>query len=418
MADRAPIQTAAASVPDSAEVQAISDWLIGRGLVASDFETTMDGFCERLVAAGVPLMRGVMSMRTLHPTMDAISFIWRRGAGMQSAELGVGLAESEGWLRSPFHFMIAENVTSLRRRLAGPETRLDFPVLEEMRDQGGTEYFASLVPFDIGPSDGHLETGLISSWVTDAPEGFSDRDAAILERLIPRLALSVNVNLTRQIAVNVLDTYVGPAAGRHIMSGDIHRGHVRVIRAALMFADLRGFTALSDTLPENELVPLLDSYFDCMVAPIAPHGGHVLKFVGDGILAAFDLDTAERDAVCKHALTAAMEAHASVSRLNETRRREGKPVINMDIALHLGDVSYGNVGSENRLDFTVVGPAVNEVSRIEALCNTLERDTLVSEAFAAAATACADHLVSLGSHSLRGVREAQILYGVEMPAGG
>lgn len=405
-------------MPDSSEVQAISDWLIGRGLVASDFEKTMDGFCERLVAAGVPLMRGQMSMRTLHPTMDAISFIWRLGGGTDSIALGVGLAESQGWLQSPFHHMIVENVTSLRRRLEGPETRLDFPVLEELRDQGGTDYYASLVPFDIGPGDGHLETGLISSWVTAAPEGFSDRHIAILERLIPRLALSVNANLTRQIAVNVLDAYVGPAAGRRIMGGDIHRGQVRVIRAALMFADLRGFTALSDTLPEDELVPLLDSYFDCMVAPIAPHGGHVLKFVGDGILAAFDLGGTERDTVCKHALTAAMEAHGRVSRLNESRRDAAKPVMKLDIALHLGDVFYGNVGSENRLDFTVVGPAVNEVSRIEALCNALERDILVSEAFAAAATGCADHLVSLGSHSLRGVRESQILYGVDIPAGG
>lgn len=417
MTDPARIATSRLSTADNAEIQAVSDWLIGRGLRASDLKDTMEGFCNRLVTAGVPLMRGLMAMRTLHPTLDAVSFVWRRGERAEGTALGLGVAQSDPWLRSPFYRMAADRSPSIRRRLAGPRAELDFPILADLREQGATDYYACMVPFDIGPGDGHLETGLMSSWVSDAHEGFSDRHIEILDRLIPRLALSVNANLTRQIAGDVLDTYVGAAAGRRILSGDIHRGHVRVIRAALMVADLQGFTAVADALPEADLVPLLDGYFDCMVGPVTQHGGHVLKFVGDGILAAFDLSADERSAVCTSALKSAMEALDRVSRLNETRRAEGKPIMKLDIALHLGDVFYGNVGSENRLDFTVVGAAVNEVSRIETLCGPLDRDILISEAFAAASTACADYLVPLGSHSLRGVRDSQLLYGVEPPSG-
>ena len=399
---------------DSADIQAISDWLIGRGLVASDFEETMTGFCERLRAAGVPLTRGMMSMRTLHPTIDAVSFAWRQGEGTEGIALEVGIAESEAWTKSPFNHMISNDQRVLRRRLQGPRAELDFPILKDLSELGATEYYALLVPFDIGP-DGDLDTGLISSWVTDRAEGFTDSHIRILDRLIPRLALSVNANLTKQIAINVLDTYVGPDAGRRIMGGEIHRSEMRVIRAVILFADLRSFTTLTDTLPGSELIDMLDAYFDRMVPAVVSHGGQILKFVGDGLLATFDLEDQPRDAICEHALTAANEAVTAIDALNRDREKDRQPVMKLDVALHLGDVFYGNIGAENRLDFTVIGPAVNEVTRIEVLCDPLRRSILVSETFAKAATACTDYLVPLGRHKLRGVRELQEIYGVEAP---
>lgn len=400
---------------DTADIQAISDWLIGRGLVASEFEETMTGFCERLLDAGVPLTRGMMSMRTLHPTIDAVSFVWRNGHGTEGIAMEVGVAESDGWLRSPLYHMISRDERVLRRRLQGPDATLDFPILDELRDLGATEYFARLVPFDIGAA-GNLDTGLISSWVTAESNGFADEHIRILDRLIPRLALSVNANLTKQIAVNVLDTYVGPDAGRRIMGGEIHRSEMQVIRAVMLYADLRGFTSLTDALPGSELIDMLDGYYDRLVPAVVSHGGQVLKFIGDGLLATFDLEDRPRDSICKHALTAASEALAAVNALNDAREKDRQPIMKLDIALHLGDVFYGNIGAQNRLDFTVIGPAVNEATRIEALCDPLNRSILVSETFANAATACTDFLVPLGRHKLRGVRELQEIYGVEAPA--
>ena len=399
---------------DSADIQAISDWLIGRGLVASDFEATITGFCERLLDAGVPLMRGMMAMRTLHPTIDAVSFVWRDGQGTEGIAMGIDAVGSEEWLQSPLYHLMSSDQRVLRRRLTGPDATLDYPILHDLRELGATEYYALLIPFDIGPG-GNLDTGLLSSWVTAAPDGFSEGHIRILDRLIPRLALSVNANLTKQIAVNVLDTYVGPDAGRRIMGGEIHRSEMQVIRAVMLYADLRSFTALADTLPGTELIDMLDGYYDRLVPAVVSHGGQVLKFLGDGLLATFDLEEQPRDAICKHALAAASEAVAAVDALNAEREKERQPIMKLDIALHLGDVFYGNIGADTRLDFTVIGPAVNEATRIEALCDPLNRSILVSETFARAATACTDYLVPLGRHKLRGVRDLQELYGVEAP---
>jgi len=415
MVEHAQAGTAEPAV-DTAEIQAISDWLIGRGLMASDFEETLTGFCERLVEAGVPLSRGMISMRTLHPTIDAVTYVWKPDTGTVGQTFGVDGVETPGWKQSPLNYLINNEQAVLRCDLTDPDAEPDFPVFEEFRRDGGTDYFARMVRFDIDPGR-QLYAGMISSWITTAPGGFDPHHIAILERLIPRFALSVNANLVKQIAVNVLDTYVGPDAGRRIMGGEIHRSEMQVIRAVMLHADLRGFTALTDSLPGPTMIDLLDAYFDRLVPAIVDRGGQILKFLGDGLLATFDLRNQPRDAICRNALTAASEAIQRVSEFNDERRAADLPVMALDIALHLGDVYYGNIGAADRLDFTVIGPAVNEVGRIEALCDALDRHILVSEAFAAAATACNEILVPLGRHELRGVREPQEIYGVALPTG-
>lgn len=233
--------------------------------------------------------------------------------------------------------------------------------------------------------------------------------------MLPRLALSLKSTLTYQISVNLLDTYVGPDAGRRILDGEIRRGAAEVIRAVLWFADLRGFTAFSDTTPKEEVFGTLDEYFDCMVRPLVGHGGQGLKFLGDGLIGTFDLQHMAKDAVCRASLDSAVEALKLVDELNAARRAAGKPVLRLDLALHLGDVLYGNVGALDRQDFTLIGPAVNEASRIEALCETLDRNLLISETFATAASQCTGRLVSVGRHHLRGVRDAQELFTVDQP---
>jgi adenylate cyclase len=304
-------------------------------------------------------------------------------------------------------------VFRLRRPLAKDSATLDFPILEKFRAEGGTDYYGVFAPFDIGPPP-ETGTGMIASWTTDRPEGFTDDEIAVLDRLIPRLALTIKATLTKQIAINVLDTYVGPDAGRHIMAGEIRRGDVEVMRAVILMADLRDFTKTTDAAPQDQIVDILDDYYEAMIGPIVDRGGEILKFLGDGLLATFNLTGEPRESVCRVALVAATEAVRAVDALNLRRKEELKPVMDLDIAMHLGDVLHGNVGARDRLDFTVIGPAVNEASRIEAICRKVGRNILISETFAKAATECAHRLIPIGNHALRGVRGRQMLFTIDV----
>lgn len=397
---------------DDAAVQAISDWLVGQGLLTAEFDPMFAGFCERLVAAGIPLRRAQISMPTLHPTIDSIAFIWRPETGIKSASYDYTDAESEAFLRSPFYHLLSTGVHSLRYSLA-EDAELSFPILEEFRRAGGTDYYVRHIEFSFSNAR-PKRSGIIASWTSHRTGGFTDRDIETLDRLLPRLALSLKSTLTYQFAGNLMDTYVGRDAARRILDGDIRLGSADVIRAVLVFADLRGFTLLADRAPRDELIATLNSFFDCMVGPITERGGQVLKFIGDGLLAVFDLAGLPNDSVCSDALAAAVAAIKAAKELNASRAKAGEPELRLNIALHLGDVDYGNIGSGGRQDFTVIGPAVNEANRIENLCRPLGRDLLISETFARAATACSSRLLSLGFHPLRGVREPQELFTVDL----
>ena len=341
-------------------LQAISDWLIDQGLLQTPVPAMLAGFCERLEIVGVPLLRANLSVRTLHPTIDSVSNLWRRGGKVEARPNLFEDMESERWLQSPLRAIVEARDEKLHRaNLEDDELVARWPVYAEFRALGATEHVARLVGFGV---DGRLTrtTGLIATWVTDRPGGFSDADIAILERLIPRLALSVKSTVDHEIAVNLLDTYVGHDAGHAVLSGGHRRGSFNIIPAAILFADLRGFSALSDRLARDAMAGLLNRCFDAMVAPIERQGGEVLKFLGDGLLAVFDRRGHEEDDICLGALQAAVAARRAVAAV-PVPDRDGC-FMELDVALHMGEVYYGNVGSANRLDFTVLGPAVNESS--------------------------------------------------------
>jgi len=409
------LSAAATDERDAEVIQEISNWLIDQGLVGAYFESILSGFCLRLEAAGVNIHRGMMAMRTLHPSVDAETFIWQRGGQMKSTRFSIDSDVNSDWQRSTIRHMLDTREFEFRRRLEGPEAEIDFAILADLAAEGMTEYYARVIEFSLGGVQS-METGLISSWTTDRAGGFSDHDIAILERLLPRLALTAKTLLTEEVAENVLDTYVGPDAGRRIMRGDIRRGSLDVIRAVLLYADLRDFTSTTDSVDRAALAPMLDSYFEQILPPIVERGGQILKFLGDGLLATFDLAGRPNDSVCRDALEAGYEAMNRVAALNVDRAAAGEPVMPLDIAMHLGDVLYGNIGAADRQDFTVIGPAVNEANRIEALCEGLGHHFLISETFAAAATACADKLIPLGRHALRDVRETQALFTIDTSA--
>jgi len=398
------------AICDLDRVQYVSDWLVQQGLLGADLGDLLDGFCDHLVdSLGLPLWRGQIAMRTLHPSFEAMVFVWRRGEAVKNDRVAHTDGDTEEWKRSPFYFMLNNDEFALRRSLEVSAGELVFPLLQDFKEAGGTDYVARIMPFgDSGAVD--RRTGVLTSWISDRPGGFTEVEVAALDRLQSRLALTIKTILAEEITKNIASTYVGPEAARRILGGKIQRGAVDVIHAAIVFMDLRGFTGVSDRAPREDLVPMLDDYLECMVAPVVEHGGQVLKFIGDGLLATFDLADRERDSICHDALGSATKALAMTAALNDARTAAGKPVMELDVALHLGDVLFGNVGAADRLDFTVIGPAVNEASRIEALADQLDVNLVVSETFAGAATQCAPYLRSLGRHALRGLDREQEIF--------
>ena len=393
------------------EVEAeITRWLVRVGLEAADEAEVLDGFCTRLAAAGVPLCRAATGAKLLHPLLDARGCRWLRGRDIVKEDYSRFANEGSNdpdWLRSPFYRLVhsAEDF-ELRRPLDDRYRRGEFPLLDRLQDDGCTDYLAMAVLYG-GRVFGEAQ-GLLCSFQTDRPGGFNDAEVDLLRRLAAALALSFKSIIAVETAGTLMATYLGADAGRRVLDGAIERGIAETVRAILWYSDLEGFTRIADNAPARELIALLNEYAEAVVGSIHAHGGQVLKFIGDGILAMFPL--ADGGMPCGRALDAAATAVAAAQRLSAERAAEGRPVTGMHVALHVGDVLYGNIGSADRLDFTVVGPSVNEVARIEALCRSLEQQVIVSSAFAADAGPARDRLVSLGRYALKGVRRPEELF--------
>jgi adenylate cyclase len=382
-------------------------WLAGGCRPATRNAEVMTGLCERLVACGVPLARGALFIRTLHPEMMGQRVLWKAGEGTLITDAKFEYLQDPGYTQSPI-VHVYETGKGLRRRLNDSSAPNDFVILDELRQQGLTDYVVTPIFFSNG--DMH-----VSTWCSAAPEGFSDRAMEILAAIADPLARVAEVQSGRRVAENLLDTYVGGQAGARILAGQIRRGDIEKIRAAIWLSDMRDFTARADRMKPEDLIALLNRYFDCQVPAIRAHGGEVLKFMGDGLLAIFPIDATGVHAgksdigiVCREALAAAREVESAVAAA-DWGGLEAPGAVKFGVALHVGEVLYGNVGSTNRLDFTCIGPAVNLAARIEALSGEVGRTILASAEFAAA---CGGGMVPLGSFALKGVAAEQTVYGV------
>jgi len=283
---------------------------------------------------------------------------------------------------------------------AKPAETQEFPILEELRRRGMTDYVVLPVPF----SDG---TNKALSLATTRAGGFSDDEIALFTAMTPAVAVNLEIQALRNMARTLLDTYVGRQSGGRVLAGQIRRGAGETINAVIWLSDLRGFTGLSETLPRDELIGMLDHYFGPMCDAVETNGGEVLKFIGDSVLAIFPV---EPDAsACRRALEAARSAKAAIEAENQRRAASGSPLIHYGLALHVGDVMYGNIGGSTRLDFTVIGPAVNLTSRIESMCKSLDRSPLLSAEFARLSGVKAEFI---GEFSLKGVGAQKPIYGV------
>src|SRR5262249_45528638 len=359
--------------------------------------------CQRLVACGVPLWRVAVLVRTLHPDVVGRRFMWQAGREIEMYTAPYEVVETPEFRNSPFARVLRTGVT-IRRRLADQDCALDFPILADLRAEGVTDYLATPLIF----TDDSIH---IATWSTRQPGGFTDAQLAGLEAVITPFARVAEVRALQRTAINLLQTYVGHKAGERILHGQIRRGHTEAINAAIWLSDMRGFTASADRLPLEMLIDLLNRYFDCQVPPILEAGGEVLKFMGDGLLAIFPIAT-ETDAgsVCRRAFSAALDARQRISTMTAPAGYAGGNAVRFGLALHVGQVLYGNIGGGNRLDLTVIGPAVNLAARLEKLAGKLGRAIVASRDFG---LHCPGGLLPIGEFQLAGFSSAQAVFGIQ-----
>ena len=410
---------------NDASLAALSAWLTQAGLAGTSEIDIVSGFCDRCVAGGLPLARALVLIDTLHPVHEGRVLRWGY-APTESPLMDYGrtspdaLAASgsnpedvqaaERWRRSPFYKMLQTGDSYLRRRL-NAAAKDEFAVLSDLLAAGMTDYVAIISRFAPEGVIGEMD-GVYSSWATSVPNGFSNDQIAALQHITPFLALAIkSVSLARMTGT-LMETYLGRGAGRRVLGGRIVRGIAERIDAVIWFSDLRGFTRITDTAPE-QVIPLLNDYFDAIVSAIHGHGGDVVQLVGDGAFAIFTAEDRARG--CGAALSAAIAAREGIVELNRRRVADGKPTTDMYLGLHVGEVFYGNVGSRERLAFPVVGPAVNEASRIAAMCRSVDQPVLISSAFADVGD-IKRRLVSVGRYALRGVARPQELFTLDPTA--
>lgn len=356
--------------------------------------------CLRLQRAGIPLKRATLHVVIQHPQWLGAKMAW--ADGMRTAEMTRvdhevrGRSEFIGSPASEIH----DGATEVRENLAGdPALGRRHALYDEMRQKGLTDYVAWPLYHTLGKR--HMVT-----FATDRVGGFDDAQIASLQKLLPILALVSEIRVKNRLARTLLETYVGSHAGELILAGATRRGMGTTVRAAIMICDLRGFTQISDNWPRDDVIDLLNGYFDAMSEPIARHGGEILKFIGDGLLAIFPLSQPQACASLLHAVTEARQAMAA---LNEKNNETGRAPLNYGIGVHVGDVMYGNIGSSTRLDFTVIGPAVNMASRLEALTKQVGKNVLLSHAFADLVKSDFD-LERVGEYPLRGFNDPVELF--------
>ena len=381
-------------------LEPVAHWLMTEGRRRPDAVTLVTELTVRLDASGAPVDRIRLTTTTLHPQVLAWGVFWDRDQGARPWTAGHGVQNLDAYIGSPNQY-VRDEKKAYRRRLDSPVRPDDHATLDDLRKEGMVDYLA--LPIVFGSGDVAVFT-----LATRSPAGFSDADLARLDVLSQLLAPLFEIIATRRVTLGLLDAFVGPRISAKIMNGQVRRGDGDRIEAAFWYSDLRGFTHLSETLPTEELLRLMNDYFEYCAAAAAPRGGEILQFIGDAILIVFEIASRDKEAeVCESALDAAIDAFDSIAVVNHRRRHGGLPHIEFGLGLHLGHVTHANVGSPGRLAFNVVGPAVNMTARIQSLTKETGEPLLLSSDFAKLVQR---PLRRVGEYNLRGVAGPQELF--------
>lgn len=378
----------------------VSAWLKTAALSGESLEYLITGFCERLAAAGLPLLRVHLSFSMLHPLYDALGFTWMRGQGVtvEGFRASGGDTEPSRFLLSPYYYLLSNNLDHLRRRI-DPTAPSEFPIFDDLKAIGSTDYMAFVQSFGEAPGQ-----GMVGSWSTDAPGGFDDNVIEALLKIQNSLAVAAKMAVLGKLADNMLMTYLGGNAGKRVLSGQIRRGDGETIRAALVMADMRQSTVLAEKEGRQAYIDTLNQFFDAIAMPFNRNGGEILSFIGDGFLAVYPCGRHREPSqvAARAAISAVRLATMRMNELNEKRREDGLADIRYGIGLHVGNVMFGNVGLKDRLTFSAFGSAVNEVQRLQGLTKKYSQSIVASQTFA---TYCGGEWVTLGQEKLRGVRQ-------------
>lgn len=368
-------------------------YLSGEARATRSTTALIEGYVRALRDEGVPVDRAFYLIPTLHPQVAALNYVWEgEGVPVREIRRAWDAIHTPAFHESPLRCIQLGTHAVIRRRIADPACPADFGIVAELRAGGFTDYLLVGTTHTVSAGFGAV------SVATRAPGGFSAEALATILSTAAWLEPLLDAQVMARIARTLLATYLGADAGERVLRGAVKRGDGETLHAAISFTDLRGFTALSDRLPSAELLALLNDYFDCVVGAVEAHGGEVLKFVGDAVLAVFRAAVGDEKRACLAALAAAREAFTRARAKNADRADD--EALEFGTSIHLGEVMYGNIGGHDRLDFTVIGPAVNLASRIQGMCRTLERPLLVSQAFVdATGVPCED----LGAQHLKGV---------------
>ena len=378
----------------------VSTWLKQAALNGESLEGLVHGFCERLAASGLPLVRVHLSFSMLHPLYDALGFTWQRGKGVsvESFRKSGDGNEPDRVLQSPYFYLLSHNLEYLRRQI-DPAVPSEFPIFDDLKAIGVTDYLAFVQSF--GEDSGQ---GMLGSWSTDAVGGFGDDVIEALLRIQNSLAVASKMAVLGKLADNMLTTYLGGNAGKRVLSGQIRRGDGETIRAALVMADMRQSTVLAEKEGRQSYIDTLNQFFDAIATPFNRNGGEILSFVGDGFLAVYPCGRHRQpsQAAARAAMVAVRQAGARMQDLNRARQKDGLGDIRYGIGLHVGNVMFGNVGLRDRLTFSAFGGAVNEVQRLQGLTKKFATPIIASQSFA---TYCGGDWTTLGEEKLRGMRQ-------------
>ncbi|MGI9305318.1 MAG: DUF427 domain-containing protein [Gammaproteobacteria bacterium] len=394
---------------DNTYTNPLVDWLLRDAWDIPTSRELVRQFAQTLVAADIPLWRLWLTIRVLHPQLLSTGYEWQAGDDdVEERGVTYSVLEEERYLQSPL-VPIFDGAGGVRRRLDIANPQLDYPIVKELQASGATDYVAMPLLF----SDGQINAISLTS---KHPGGFSAEHLGYVYEVLPLLSRLFEVHNTRRTASNLLNTYLGKQSGEKVLRGLIKRGDGEHIHAVIWFCDLRGSTTLADSMPREQFLQILNQFFECMAGAVLDHDGEVLRFIGDAVLAIFpiadpgdngvDIDSLTAQA-CDAAMTAAHDAEQRIKNLNQEHSRRGEPPLEYGIGLHVGDVMYGNIGTPERLEFSVIGAAANEAARIESMCKKLKQTLLVSAEFA---HRYRGELQSLGRHELRGVGSAHELF--------
>lgn len=367
-------------------ISPIREWLIDKALGDSDITELFGALCLRISSVGIPITRARLFWPTLHPLFQAETVSWEKDSQAKLEQFVHQDEASDDWNKSPLKYLVDNDLDILRRQLIGHNKLLDFELLEGLEKKGFTDFIAmntELEGTSFRSREGGADSGIMVTWSTNAPNGFSDNDLIALQKLQRRFAVACKVMIQARISSNIAHTYLGSRAGSSVMDGQIRRGDGQTTNAVIWYSDLRNSTYLTESMLPEDYYCLLNSYFTATAQPIIDHGGEILDFIGDAVLGIFPYNNKKELKAAAEAANNALYATCGLSTsINEERVKDGLQPFRFGVGVNVGQVMFGNIGIPSRLSFSVIGPAVNEAARIEALTKKLNRTILLGKSFA------------------------------------